>query len=294
MNLPYRSYHDWYEAAYGPAIVEAKTVGRLRTTLMSVTHDAGDWSDAPVPEIVIAQASSRSFRATVDLGSGRFAACYRRGDFIVAPPEAATSIVVEDPHAIRLICIPFAPLLDLSGPESQLPADGNFGRLHATKTRDRELDMLNDTLWREAVAGAPHGPLLADALLLQVAATLLRLRQTRAKPPVGGLAPWQERRCCEYLRAHLAENVSLAALAGIANLSPFHFARMFKQATGLPPHAYQRRLRCEKAQELLLATDLSIGDIAAAVGYETPQAFARMFRAETGAAPSDWRREKRA
>jgi AraC-like DNA-binding protein len=53
-------------------------------------------------------------------------------------------------------------------------------------------------------------------------------------------------------------------------------------------------LRCEKAQELLLATDLSIGDVAAAVGYETPQAFARMFRAEVGASPSDWRRERRA
>jgi AraC family transcriptional regulator len=141
-----------------------------------------------------------------------------------------------------------------------------------------------------------------DGLGLEVALRMLqgfcnvgdRVSFSVLRPARGGLAPWQERRCCEYLRAHLAEDVSLAELAGIANLSPFHFARMFKRTVGVPPHAYQRRLRAERAQELLLATDFSIGDIAAAVGYETPQAFARMFRAETGASPSDWRRERRA
>ena len=77
-------------------------------------------------------------------------------------------------------------------------------------------------------------------------------------------------------------------------ISPFHFARMFKQTIGVPPHAYQRRARCEKAQELLLNSDLSIIEIAGIVGYETPQAFARMFRAEIGQSPSAWRRALRA
>lgn len=109
----------------------------------------------------------------------------------------------------------------------------------------------------------------------------------------GGLAPWQERRTVEYLRSTLAEDVTLDRLAEIANLSSFHFARMFRLSTGLPPFAYQRRLRCERARELLVETDLPITEIAAQVGYDTPQAFARMFRGEAGMSPSAYRQEHR-
>jgi AraC family transcriptional regulator len=110
----------------------------------------------------------------------------------------------------------------------------------------------------------------------------------------GGLAPWQEKRCCDFIDARLAEEVPLAELAALVRLSPYHFARQFKHTVGLPPLAYQRRQRCRRAQELLLATDWPIGDIAAEVGYDTQQAFARMFRSETGLTPRDWRRLHRA
>jgi AraC-like DNA-binding protein len=121
---------------------------------------------------------------------------------------------------------------------------------------------------------------------------LLRLVGKRARTHAsGGLAAWQERRTTEFLVAHLAEDITLDALAAIVDLSTFHFARAFKASTGLPPHAYLRRLRCERAKTLLTDSRLSVGEIAAEVGYDTPQAFARMFRAEVGASPSEWRRD---
>ena len=124
----------------------------------------------------------------------------------------------------------------------------------------------------------------------------MRLLKIDDQPAVsqsrGGLAPWQQRRATEYLADHLSASVGLADIARTAGLSAFHFARMFKQSTGSPPHAYQRRLRCEKAKELLASTDLIISEIAVAVGYETPQAFARMFRADVGVSPSEYRRER--
>lgn len=109
----------------------------------------------------------------------------------------------------------------------------------------------------------------------------------------GGLAAWQERRATDYLHAHFAESIPLEQLAQTANLSTFHFARAFKRSTGVAPHAYLRRLRADKAKVLLTSTTLNIGEIAAAVGYETPQAFARMFRAEVGESPNRYRRERR-
>lgn len=54
-----------------------------------------------------------------------------------------------------------------------------------------------------------------------------------------------------YLEAHFASNVSLAQLAQITNLSPFHLVRVFHQAMGLPPHAYLNHIRLGRARRLL-------------------------------------------
>lgn len=118
-------------------------------------------------------------------------------------------------------------------------------------------------------------------------------KHDRQSGAIGGLASWQERRVIEYMSAHLADDISLRSLADVARLSSFHFARTFKESIGVPPHAFLRRLRCDKARDLLVRTDLSMGEVAAEVGYETPQAFARMFRAEIGSSPSEYRRECR-
>jgi len=160
---------------------------------------------------------------------------------------------------------------------------------------DAAVEVLLRRLWDEAKENSPRGALFADSAWTLQLLVLRAAAGERFQPvPVrGGLAGWQERRATEYLASHMAEDVTLDALAGVAGLSTFHFARQFKQSTGLPPHAYLRRLRCGRAKDLLIATDLSITEIAAKVGYETPQAFARMFRAETGASPSDYRRGRR-
>jgi len=136
---------------------------------------------------------------------------------------------------------------------------------------------------------APPSMLEMEARALLLLDVLLALHLSVRVPARGGLASWQERRATEYLSDNLAEDVSLETLAGVAGLSTFHFARQFKRSTGVPPHAFLRRLRCEKAKELLANTDLSIGEIGATVGYETPQAFARMFRVEVGVSPSEYR-----
>ena len=70
---------------------------------------------------------------------------------------------------------------------------------------------------------------------------LIRLERTPragARPLRGGLPVWQQKRVAEYIEEHLAEEISLAALAELVDLSLYHFARVFKQSFGVPPHHY--------------------------------------------------------
>lgn len=95
-----------------------------------------------------------------------------------------------------------------------------------------------------------------------------------------------------WMGEHLAEPFNLATLAKIASMSAFHFNRLFKRATGLPPSQYHIKLRMEKPRRLLRETATSIVDVTNQVGYSNPRHFAQQFRKETGLTPSDYRRER--
>jgi AraC family transcriptional regulator len=79
-------------------------------------------------------------------------------------------------------------------------------------------------------------------------------------------------------------------LAGLARLSPFHFARAFKQSFELPPHRYLTLRRIERAKELLRQPDLSVTRIGLNVGFSDTSSFSVAFRRETGVTPTDFRR----
>lgn len=96
-------------------------------------------------------------------------------------------------------------------------------------------------------------------------------------------------RATDYLEAHLAEDISLDDLAAAATMSRFHFARVFRRSTGLPPYAYLVARRMERARELLRSSKLPIAEIAWRVGYANPAKFAAQFRRLTGTTPGAWR-----
>jgi AraC family transcriptional regulator len=83
--------------------------------------------------------------------------------------------------------------------------------------------------------------------------------------------------------------VSLERLADIAAMSPFHFARSFKKATGMPPHQFLASRRIERAKHLLKMTGLPIVEVAFRVGYENVSHFTQLFRRMTGGTPGQFR-----
>lgn len=105
----------------------------------------------------------------------------------------------------------------------------------------------------------------------------------------GGLPPSTLRRVDEFVRCHLAEPLSISDIAGVAGLSEFHFARMFKKSTGESPHSYVLRHRVELAKRLLVSSRLGLGEIARACGYSSQSHFAVQFRNFTSVTPLRYR-----
>jgi AraC family transcriptional regulator len=135
--------------------------------------------------------------------------------------------------------------------------------------------------------------LYAEALGMVLVHELVRLNAGRAlswRPERGGLCGWQRRRIAEYIEGHLVDDISLATLADVANLSPYHFARLFKHSFGMPPHRYHTHRRIERAKALLANRRLPIAVIASTVGFRSNSAFSAAFIRSAGQTPSFYRR----
>ena len=93
----------------------------------------------------------------------------------------------------------------------------------------------------------------------------------------------------EFVAHNLERQLPISRLARIANWSPFHFARTFHEVSGETPHGFVKRLRLEKAEELLAGSNLPLADIARRVGFGSASHFASVFRAHAGMSPSEYR-----
>jgi AraC family transcriptional regulator len=138
-------------------------------------------------------------------------------------------------------------------------------------------------------------PKLHTLTLILVMHELIRPEQTTsavARPLRGGLPAWQQRRVMEFIEAHLAEEISLAALAELAGLSLFHFARAFTQSFGVPPHRYHMARRMDRARHLLQKPALSVTQIGIQIGFRESSSFTKAFRRFTGLTPTEYRRHR--
>lgn len=93
-----------------------------------------------------------------------------------------------------------------------------------------------------------------------------------------------------YLRDHLHEPFDRKAVAAKLSLSPGYFSVLFKRYTGWTPIEYVTKLRIDRAKQLLIGSDMSIGRIAGEVGYADPLYFTRLFTRLTGVSPREFRK----
>ena len=139
-------------------------------------------------------------------------------------------------------------------------------------------------------------PVYGETLAVTAAIELARLQANVARPLIShgdGLVATRLTGVLEYIFDNLHRDISLSELAGVANLSRFHFLRSFKKATGIAPHQYIIRARVARAKTLLASGDLPIREISERAGFGTPAQFSATFRRMTGMTPGLFRRSYR-
>jgi AraC family transcriptional regulator len=132
-----------------------------------------------------------------------------------------------------------------------------------------------------------------EALGVVLSHELVRINKATQRAelwPSGGLAAWQRRKAGAYIEEHLAEPISLEALARLVGLNACYLCRAFRQSLGMPPQRYQLSQRIERAKTLLAKRAASVTDISLTVGYNDTSAFCTAFRRATGLTPGAYRR----
>jgi AraC family transcriptional regulator len=149
----------------------------------------------------------------------------------------------------------------------------------------------------ELTAGGVGGSLASESFANVLSVHLIRhiVAPGRAVHGRDGALPQRRLRAVlEYIEEQLDATPTLTEIAAVAGVNPYHFARQFKAATGLPPHQYVITRRVERAKHLLQAgTDSSLAEVAARAGFYDQSQFSHHFKRLVGVTPSQYRNSSR-
>jgi len=138
----------------------------------------------------------------------------------------------------------------------------------------------------------PAGKLYAESLVNTLAVHLLRHYSTDSLVDdlqFGGLPAHKLRRVTEFIEENLDRDLELAEIAQAAELSPYHFARSFKQTTGFTPIQFLMQRRIELAKRLLTEEDAPIVEVGLRAGFKNQSHFTTLFRKLTSLTPKAYR-----
>ncbi len=144
----------------------------------------------------------------------------------------------------------------------------------------------------EAAQGGAGSRLLVDALSMELCVHILRRHADvlfRAPTDRDGLSFVQQRTVRDYIAAHLDQAITLDDLAATVALSRFHFARRFRQSTGITAHEFVLRQRVQQAKAMLDRTGTALPDIAARCGFADQSHMTRVFNKYVGTTPGRYR-----
>ncbi len=160
------------------------------------------------------------------------------------------------------------------------------------RIRDRQIESIAMMLLAELKQENLGSKLYIDSLVNILAIHLLRqYSHTKPRPTLyaGGLPERQLLQVLDYIHDHLHQDIKLADLAALLEMSQFHFSHLFKQSIGTSPYQYLLQQRVERAKQFLKQTDRAITDIAFECGFNSHSHLSKQFRQLTGMTPKAYR-----
>lgn len=305
------SSHDTPPAPDDSPMTSFETMGARRSATCQTLGRRDGWSNLvvehrtngaglhphqayPCNELIFMMAGQSIVRRT---GEGIVEQCLAKaGTAWTGPVGFYEQAEIESPITCVHICLPPALIshsaladYDIDPAKVELAFAGGFV--------DPAISLFARTFFR--LLSDPPKPtdrLLADGLTAALAAHLIAdytIDRWKRPARLPDLDARRLQKVCDYIDDHYAEAITLDQLAAEAGLSPFHFLRLFREATGLTPHRYVTDRRIQAARKALERQSSSLQEIALASGFGSQDSFTRVFRKSTGFTPGRYREAHR-
>jgi AraC family transcriptional regulator len=246
----------------------------------------------PLSTILVMINLSATTKVTARINGQDYGQSLEEGESVIIPAGTPSEWRCPDGEVCDMLHIYLQPGFLCQAAESsdidtaQIAIDPEFGvcDAHIRHIGMSLLQELESTSW----AGKAYADLLATALAVHL------LRKHAVDSPFtqsysGGMPKYKLRRAIDYISDKLGGELRVAEIAEEVSMSPYHFTRLFKQATGLAPHQYIMQKRIEMAKKFLVDTELPIAQIALETGFQSQSRFTTLFRQITGTTPKVYR-----
>ncbi len=242
------------------------------------------------PTIVLSLAAKPN-RIHQVLGDRRYTGLYCKGDIAITPAGLPSAYQSEGDDHYLYIQIP-APFLQQVAREAIEIDPNRVELIPEFRVRNPQIEQILMLLRSELHRGGWIGRLYIESLANALVVQLLRDYST-AQPRVavceGGLGDRKLLQVTNYINDCLDQDIKLADLAQLLDMSQSHFSHLFKQSMGISPHQYLLQQRIERAKQLLKQTDRSVMEIALACGFDSHSHLSKQFRQLTGMTPKAYR-----
>ena len=278
--------------------------GEAQTTIFAAAHSTegvafqlrrdsiGVLEVPALDSVLVSVHAGQPCRISCTRAGQRFTGRAVHGDIDIIPVGTPSSWHIhEDADSALVVSLP-ETLLKTTAMHSGLDPE-KAAILNKFQVHDRELETVAWAIAREVEAGCPSGRLFLDGLSLALTSRLLTVHSSDPKPlpqVKGGLGGRKRKQVLSFIEDRLAEDLSLAKIATVADVSTSHFKSLFRKTVGVPVHQYVIQRRVERARAMIQQGKMSLQDIAASVGFSHQSHMARHIRRITGMRPTDIRK----
>ena len=204
------------------------------------------------------------------------------GDIVYCPYGSRYNFEVLPPYnpeligKIKTICINF----------NMLRPDGKIITLsdHPVKMVSGHNIQLEHDFRDIACSVDSFSPFIRQYKMYKIMKTIIKLQPSNDKKNIS------LKNALDFLDSHYSEDFKISDLANLCNLSESHFRKLFKEYTDLSPAEYKNQLRIEHAKELLSDGNLTLSEVASAVGIDDQFYFSRLFKSIEGISPTQFKR----